>query len=181
MKLEYISIDKVSGAEYNPRVISDEQFAVLVRSIREIGFVLPVIVNSRNHTLIAGHQRTRAARRAGLKEVPCFFCDSIVEGDEMKFNQLHNLTDTRDCLSAGDAPGLGFQQVSAAGFTIHDDQATQLQEICKLLTKYGNLLCAVLCAGRVLVGARYIKACQLLRLPVNLYHIDGALYGKAAK
>jgi ParB family chromosome partitioning protein len=116
-----------------------------------------------------------------MEAVPCFFCDSIVEGDEVKFNQLHNLTDTRDCISSGDAPVLGFQQVNANGFTINDNRATELQEICKLITKYGNLLCAVLCAGRILIGARYIKACQLLRLPVNLYNIEAAHYEMAAK
>lgn len=179
--IEYIAIDQIHGAEYNPRIISDEQFDNLVRSIKEIGFVLPVIVNRRNNTIIAGHQRTKAALKASIDTVPCLFCDDIAEGDEVKFNQLHNFTDTHDCIATGTVTEYGFQEIPYNIFTVRDDNATQLQEICKLMTKYGNLLCAVMCNNRILVGARYVKACQLLRLPVNVYNIAAEMYDKAAK
>jgi ParB family chromosome partitioning protein len=115
-----------------------------------------------------------------MKTVPCFLCGGITDGDEIKFNQLHNLTDTHDCAALGKVEGCGFSQADAAAFRVQNDNATQLQEICKLMTKYGNLLCAVVCAGKVLSGARYVKACQLLRQPVNVFHIREELYGKAA-
>ena len=179
--IEYIEINKIHGAEYNPRIISEEQFESLIRSITEIGFVLPVIVNRRNNTIIAGHQRTKAARKAGINTVPCLFCDDIAEGDEVKFNQLHNFTDTHDCIATGKVDDVGFQEIPYSRFSVQDDNATQLQEICKLMMKYGNLLCAVMCNGRILVGARYVKACQLLRLPVNVYNIAAEMYDKASK
>lgn len=179
--IEYIEINKIHGAEYNPRIISDEQFERLIKSVNEIGFVLPIIVNRRNNTIIAGHQRTKAAVKAGINTVPCLFCDDIAEGDEVKFNQLHNFTDTHDCIAIGTVNDYGFQEVPYKNFTVRDDNATQLQEICKLMTKYGNLLCAVMCSGRILVGARYVKACQLLRLPVNVYNIAEEFYDKAAE
>lgn len=142
---------------------------------------MPIIVNSRNNTIIAGHQRTRAAKAVGLGRVPCFFCESITEGDEVKFNQLHNLTDTRDCVAFGKCESYGFSQADAAAFSVQDNNATQLQEICKLMSKYGNLLCAVICSGKVLVGARYIRACQLLRHPVNIYNIEEHLLDRATE
>lgn len=177
--IEYIEIDKIHGAEYNPRIISDEQFSELVRSIQEIGFVLPIIVNRRNNTIIAGHQRTKAAKVAGITTVPCLFCDDIDVGDEVKFNQLHNYTDTHDCFARGKHFDTGFHQISSKEFTVTDANATQLQEICKLINKYGNLLCAVMCNGEILIGARYVRACQLLRLPVNISVIDKSVYEKA--
>lgn len=177
--IEYIEVGKIHGAEYNPRIISDEQFAELILSIKEIGFILPIIVNRRNNTIIAGHQRTKAAKAAGIENVPCLFCDDIAEGDEVKFNQLHNFTDTHDCIAYGKIYAPGFHQIPPEEFTVTDNNATQLQEICKLMTKYGNLLCAVVCKGEILVGARYVRACQLLRIPVNVSCVDECLYDKA--
>jgi hypothetical protein len=177
--IEYIEINKIHGAEYNPRIISDDQFSELVRSIKEIGFVLPIIVNRRNNTIIAGHQRSKAARAAGITTVPCLFCDDIAVGDEVKFNQLHNYTDTHDCIAHGKRYAPGFHQIPSEEFTVTDSNATQLQEICKLLNKYGNLLCAVMCKGDILIGARYVKACQLLRFPVNISIVDESVYEKA--
>lgn len=177
--IEYIEIEKIHGAEYNPRIISEEQFAELVRSIKEIGFVLPIIVNRLNNTIIAGHQRTKAAKAAGITTVPCLFCDDIAIGDEVKFNQLHNFTDTHDCVARGKEYEPGFRQISPEEFNITDTNATQLQEICKLINRYGNLLCAVMCKGEILIGARYVKACQLLRIPVNISIVDLSLFDKA--
>lgn len=179
--IEFIEIDKIHGAEYNPRIITDTQFSELIRSIQEIGFVLPIIVNRRNNTIIAGHQRTKAARSAGITIVPCLFCDDISIADEVRFNQLHNYTDTHDCVAQGKVYPPGFIQIPPEEFTVTDTNATQLQEICKLMTKYGNLLCAVICKGEILVGARYVRACQLLHLPVNVSIVDENLYDKAKK
>lgn len=60
-------------AEYNPRKISDKELQKLVRSIREFGFVQPVVINTakcRKNVVVGGHQRIKAAELAGLDEVP---------------------------------------------------------------------------------------------------------------
>lgn len=53
----------------NARKHSDEQVDKIAASIREFGFNSPILVNPEG-TIIAGHARLAAARKAGLKEVP---------------------------------------------------------------------------------------------------------------
>ncbi|PTX14435.1 DNA methylase [Pontibacter mucosus] len=61
-------------AEYNPRTITDRQFDQLKDSLKRFGFVDPVLVNmhpDREHIIIGGHMRTKAAEALGYTEVPC--------------------------------------------------------------------------------------------------------------
>ena len=69
-KLQIVDVDinilKESG--YNPREISDGEYANLVKSIKIHSIVQPLIANSnpeRANILVAGHQRLRASREAG--------------------------------------------------------------------------------------------------------------------
>ncbi len=68
-KIETIAPGLLSPSAYNPRTISPQEFAKLRRSLREFGFVEPVVVNNGNK-IIGGHQRVRAAIEEGLKRVP---------------------------------------------------------------------------------------------------------------
>jgi len=54
----------------NPRTISKAELSKLQRSIRQFGFVQPVVVNRRTGQLVAGHQRLAAAQALGLPTVP---------------------------------------------------------------------------------------------------------------
>lgn len=92
--IDFIGIDKIKPAEYNPRKISEKQKEQLMESIQELGFVMPVIVNKANNVIIAGHQRTNAARQLGLNAVPVQFVENLDIGDEIRFNQLHNANAT---------------------------------------------------------------------------------------
>ncbi|MDO4157398.1 MAG: ParB N-terminal domain-containing protein, partial [Oscillospiraceae bacterium] len=89
MNIQIIQINEIKPAPYNPRKISDSQFAMLKESLTHLGFLIPVIVNQRNHIIIAGHQRTKAAKSLGITEIPAGFVDGVNDGDEIKFNQLH--------------------------------------------------------------------------------------------
>lgn len=93
MKIETVSIDSIRPADYNPRRINDEQFQELQASLKEVGFVIPVLVNSSNGVIIAGHQRSKAARAIGMTEVPVIKISNCAYGDEIKFNQMHNGVD----------------------------------------------------------------------------------------
>jgi len=88
--MQYINISDIKPASYNPRKISQQQFNKLQESIKNIGFVMPILVNKSNMTIIAGHQRTKAAKAIGVEQVPVFFCNNINQADEIKFNQIHN-------------------------------------------------------------------------------------------
>tara|TARA_R100000808_G_scaffold14841_1_gene34851 strand:+ start:268 stop:1491 length:1224 start_codon:yes stop_codon:yes gene_type:complete len=60
--------------EQNPRD-NTEAIAEVAKSIRRFGFGAPIVANSRDSTIIAGHTRLEAAKRLGLEEVPVRWMD----------------------------------------------------------------------------------------------------------
>lgn len=54
----------------NARTHDEEQIKKIQSSIREFGFINPVIIDDKNN-IIAGHGRVQAALKEGIKEVPC--------------------------------------------------------------------------------------------------------------
>ncbi len=57
-----VFLTELQGADYNPRKISATEMTSLKRSIREFGFVQPVIARKEDGLIIGGHQRLTAMR-----------------------------------------------------------------------------------------------------------------------
>ena len=170
--IEYADIDTIKPAPYNPRRIEEQQIEQLKSSFNDIGFILPVLVNRKNNVIIAGHQRTKTAKLCGITKIPVMYVDKIVLGDEIKFNQLHNgidktLNNSQTLLK--DYKKQEFIEIDNADFTNENAFATIVNEICKLLLKYGNALSCVICKNKVIYGCEYVKACKMLNLKVNSY------------
>ncbi|MFC6351248.1 ParB N-terminal domain-containing protein, partial [Stenotrophomonas acidaminiphila] len=70
MQLEVLLIDRVIPNPRNSRKHSAAQVADIVKSIREFGWTVPLLIDE-GDMLLAGHGRLMAAKRAGLREVPC--------------------------------------------------------------------------------------------------------------
>ncbi len=73
-----ISLDKIVSNPYQPRKVFDEDaLNELASSIKEYGVVQPIIVKKTisGYELVAGERRTKAARIAGLKEIPAIIKD----------------------------------------------------------------------------------------------------------
>ena len=68
----------------NPRVISDLDLANLRSSLREFGFVQPIVARKSDRLIIGGHQRLQAARQEGWREVPVLWW----EGDDRQARTL---------------------------------------------------------------------------------------------
>src|SRR5262245_34408684 len=75
LALVMVSIDELRPDPANPRRISSVELEALTRSLREYGFVQPVLARRETMTVIGGHQRLLAARRLGMKEVPVIWLD----------------------------------------------------------------------------------------------------------
>src|SRR5438105_449139 len=73
--IEQVAIDDLRPDTANPRKISATELEALTRSVREWGFVQPVLVRREDKTVIGGHQRLLAARRLGMTTVPVIFVD----------------------------------------------------------------------------------------------------------
>lgn len=80
----------------NARTHSPEQITKLRSSLREFGFINPVIID-RDFNVIAGHGRIAAAKEEGMEEVPCVFVDYLTEAQK----KAYILADNRMALDAG--------------------------------------------------------------------------------
>lgn len=69
-QIEHLSVDSLIPYARNSRTHGPEQIAQLVASIREFGFLNPVLIDA-DGQIIAGHGRVMAAKQTGIKEVPC--------------------------------------------------------------------------------------------------------------
>lgn len=78
LKIEYRSVDGLTEYAGNSRTHSDDQVAQVAASIKEYGFTNPLLVDEHG-VLIAGHGRLMAAKRVGLKEVPCIELGHLTE------------------------------------------------------------------------------------------------------
>uniref|UniRef100_A0A7V5XFN8 ParB/RepB/Spo0J family partition protein n=1 Tax=Thermodesulfobacterium geofontis TaxID=1295609 RepID=A0A7V5XFN8_9BACT len=73
--IKYIPVDNIFYSPFQPRMQfkEDEEFEELVKSIKERGILQPILVRKKGEDLyecIAGERRLKAAKKAGLKEVP---------------------------------------------------------------------------------------------------------------
>jgi len=75
-EIEYVSVEDLIPADYNPRKWSDKKLADLVESIKEFGIVDPGIVNcapNRKNIIVGSHMRVVAAKQLGIKEFPVVY------------------------------------------------------------------------------------------------------------
>ena len=78
----YLRIDDIAPSPVQPRKrFDDEALLELSESIRNYGILNPLTVRLRNgrYELVAGERRLRAAKLAGLREVPCILLDVNME------------------------------------------------------------------------------------------------------
>jgi len=77
MKVELVPLEALAPNQNNPRVIRDEQFQKLVKSLKEFPEMLqvrPIIADS-NGIVLGGNMRLRAAQEAGLESVHAVHVD----------------------------------------------------------------------------------------------------------
>ena len=80
-EMRLVSIEKLVPYINNARTHSPEQIMKLRSSLREFGFINPVIID-RDYGVIAGHGRISAAKEEGITEVPCVFADHLTEAQK---------------------------------------------------------------------------------------------------
>lgn len=95
-EMQLVSISKLVPYQNNARTHSPAQIQKLRSSLREFGFVNPVIID-RDYNVIAGHGRIAAAREEGISEVPCVFVDHLTEAQK----KAYILADNRMAMDAG--------------------------------------------------------------------------------
>lgn len=76
--ISFISLDLLIPYARNTRTHTGEQVSQIAASIREFGFINPVLVK-KDLTIIAGHGRVRAAQHLNMQEVPCLILDHLTD------------------------------------------------------------------------------------------------------
>ena len=94
--MRLVPIDRLVPYVNNARTHSADQIMKLRSSLREFGFINPVIID-RDYGVIAGHGRLMAAKEEGFTEVPCVLVDHLTEAQK----KAYILADNRYAQDAG--------------------------------------------------------------------------------
>jgi ParB-like chromosome segregation protein Spo0J len=117
----------LSTSQYNPRKISEHDFESLCNSIKEFGFVEPVVVQASRQAIIGGHQRVRAAIVLHIEKIPAAYLeitDIRAKALNVALNRIQGTFDTpllQQVLADLDAGGIdlgltGFTQDELSNF-----------------------------------------------------------------
>ena len=85
--MKKVNIETVLPNPSNPRIIKDDKFKKLVKSIQEFPQMLelrPIVVDA-NMVVLGGNMRLKACKAAGLKEVPIVIADNLTEEQQAEF------------------------------------------------------------------------------------------------
>ena len=173
--VEKVPINEITGSEYNPRIITEEALQALQYSIRRFGMVKPLIVNSSNNVITAGHQRKKAAIAIGLEYLPCIKINSPNLQDEILFNLMHNSIETsKTSVRLENFKVGGYMYCPNVKIKIEGEPQNVLicSEMTKLLSRYGEWGSVVTDGdGNVILNAEYAYCAKKLGYSVLCYGI----------
>ncbi len=161
MLIEKIQTDRLVPADYNPRKdlkSGDPEYEKLKRSLKEFGYVEPVIWNKTTSHVVGGHQRLKVLLDMGVTEVDCVVVEMDAEKEKALNVALNKISGDWDkdklALLIADLQGADFD-VSLTGFDpgeiddlfkdslkdgIHDDDFDVDAELEKpAVTKLGDI------------------------------------------
>ena len=85
--MKKFKISEIKLNPNNPRLIKDDKFEKLVKSIQEFPEMLeirPIVVNA-DMVILGGNMRFKACKEAGLKEIPVIVADNLTEEQQREF------------------------------------------------------------------------------------------------
>ena len=90
MKITEKKIEELKAYENNPRH-NEKAVDAVAASIREFGFKVPIVID-KDGVIAAGHTRLAAAKKLGLKTVPCIVADDLTDEQIRAFRLADNKT-----------------------------------------------------------------------------------------
>lgn len=88
-RYESVSIEKLKPYKNNAKTHPEEQIKQIVKSIKEFGFINPVLIDG-DYNIIAGHGRVLGAKRLGMDEVPCLFVEDLTDEQKRAYVLIDN-------------------------------------------------------------------------------------------
>ena len=96
LQYELVDTEKLIPYANNSRTHTEEQIAKVMASIKEFGFINPILITE-DYVITAGHCRLIAAQRLGLKQVPCIKENYLTPAQR----KAYVIADNRLALDAG--------------------------------------------------------------------------------
>jgi hypothetical protein len=98
-KIIWKAIDELIPYEHNAKEHTEKQLANLEESFRRYGWQQPCLITNDN-VIITGHGRALGAKRAGLTDAPCIYCDDLTEKEIKEYRHLDNLLSDGDYIQS---------------------------------------------------------------------------------
>ena len=124
-----VPVEKLIPYARNSRTHSAEQVDQIAASIKEFGFLNPIITDGENG-IVAGHGRVMAAKKLGLMELPCIDASHLTETQR----RAYIIADNKLALNAGwddEMLRVEFQELQEMGFDL-ELTGFSLDEIAEL-------------------------------------------------
>jgi hypothetical protein len=145
MKSITVKISEVKSNPNNPRIIKDDKFQKLVKSIKEFPEMLnirPIVVNA-DMVVLGGNMRLKACKEAGLKEVAIIKAEDLTEEQQKQFiikdnvgfgewdwEELANNWDAEQLTDWGlDIPGFADVEDLGESFSLPDGDKAPFQQM----------------------------------------------------
>ena len=126
--IQNVPINTVKANPNNPRIIKDDKFAKLVKSINEFPQMLnlrPIVVND-DMVVLGGNMRLKACKEAGLKDIPIIKASELTEQQQKEFIVKDNVGygewDWNDLANNWDAEQLQDWGLDIPGFKIEEEK-----------------------------------------------------------
>jgi len=126
--IQNVPINTVKANPNNPRIIKDDKFAKLVKSITEFPQMLnlrPIVVND-DMVVLGGNMRLKACKEVGLKEIPIIKASELTEQQQKEFIVKDNVGygewDWDDLANNWDAEQLTDWGLDIPGFKIEEEK-----------------------------------------------------------
>ena len=143
--IQNVPINTVKANPNNPRIIKDDKFAKLVKSINEFPQMLnlrPIVVND-DMVVLGGNMRLKACKEAGLKEIPIIKASELTEQQQKEFivkdnvgygewdwSDLANNWDSEQLEEWGlDIPGFSNVEDLGENFSLPDGDKAPFQQM----------------------------------------------------
>jgi ParB-like chromosome segregation protein Spo0J len=126
--IQNVPINTVKANPNNPRIIKDDKFEKLVKSINDFPQMLklrPIVVND-DMVVLGGNMRLKACKEAGLKEIPIIKASELTEQQQKEFIVKDNVGygewDWDDLANNWDAEQLTDWGLDIPGFKIEEEK-----------------------------------------------------------
>lgn len=89
LNIQNLEADSLVPYKNNARQHSPKQIQQIAKSIKQFGFLIPVLIDH-NKMIIAGHGRIEAAKKLGIKIVPCIQVHHLSDAQRRAFTIADN-------------------------------------------------------------------------------------------